>query len=162
VLFAECCGAAGKDEEFSALTVQVSADGDWIRRFDVGGYPSSGIYEGPQVATDGRVTWLAWTHDGQIQITRNRTGRFVQRDFMVNGFDLRLVASDGRAFAAWTSFHSPARVFLAEEAPDGAWTGTWVSPMTTRHQRLAALAATGGKANVLIMTPTHLYARSQP
>jgi hypothetical protein len=89
-------------------------------------------------------------------------GRLVRNFVVAARGGSRLAASDGTAFLAWETWETPTRVFLAEEAPDGTWTGTVVSPVTTRHQRLAAVAATGGKATVLMMTATRLYARTQP
>jgi len=98
-----------------------------------------------------------------VQVTRNRTGRFVERNNVGGGAEApRVAASGGKAFVAWTTWNNPSRVYLSEETPDGVWTLDRVSPESASHHRLAALAATGGKATVLIMTPTHLYARSQP
>jgi hypothetical protein len=165
VLVGDCCYWHEKIiEQPSSVFVAVSADGAWQRRFHLGDPEGLTSYARAQVATSGGLTWLAWDSD-RIRVSSNRSGRFAEHPLGLNGLSPGLAASAGRAVVAWTGWlnhHVPWRVLVAEEESDGSWTETWVSPNAGTSQRLAAVAATGGRATVLMMSPTRLYARSRP
>jgi hypothetical protein len=163
VVIAECCGAPGIFDPWpwfgaSALRVGVSTGGSWSQRFQI---DRNDRFKGPQAASSRQITWLAWTRDRQVQATQNRTGSFAEHTFGVEGSYPKLAASDGHGFLAWDAYDSPPRVAFAEQAPDGTWTEAPASQVSANPQRLAAIAATDGKATVLMMSPTRLYARTQ-
>ncbi len=152
--------------DVSDLMVASSSDGAWAARAFASGAQTGAAYMRPEIASSGRSTFLAWmdAHGTRIGAADNRTGTWVRKVFNTTGYNPRLAASAGRPFVAWqvpSSGTAPTRVFFAEQDAARVWTGTYASPVVATPQLLAAVAAVDGKATVVMMSPTRLYARTQ-
>jgi hypothetical protein len=137
-------------DESSEIRVATSADGRWTSRSFAGpsGFDS---YLEPQVATDGRWTYVTWVRNRQVNESDNRSGSFHGHHFVTLGLYPRIAVSSGRTFLAWSTQSrgdEPTHIFVAER-DGGTWTGLHLPRVTTAWERTVETTAYRGKATVL-------------
>jgi hypothetical protein len=133
-----------------AARLAVGSGGGW--RFE---RTIAGAGAGATVATSERVTAVT----GSAARYSDDRSAWRPEDALPNrGGPVDLALSGGNAFLAWTRRD---RVQFAGRAGDGTWTVLTVSAPAATPQRMAAVTATGGKATVLMLSPSRLYARTQ-
>jgi hypothetical protein len=138
------------------------------RRFELGSTGRRATNQRPDVFVQGARTYLAWRRDAGVVMADNPGGSYRLRAFMTAAApDLgpgdqgpRLASSYRRVFVAWTSAGQPPGAFMTERAGT-AWSGAPVSPQTPYRQRVVGVVAAGGRAMVVMASPTRLYARLQ-
>jgi hypothetical protein len=139
--------------ETGSVRVATSADGQWASRAFATGGDFGPYHQSPQVATDGRWTYITWEFDRHIFESDNRSGRFRSHRFAAPGAIPEVAVSSGKTFVVWTTAARtgvPSHVFVAERA-GSTWTGLNLPRATPGYERAAEVTANRGKATVLIL-----------
>jgi hypothetical protein len=154
---------AGSIDSLSVELWVASTDstGRWRSRpFELAPLQSGLAHLLPSIAAHGSETYLAWQANERIVVATNDGGTWRSKVFMTPGAAPSVSTSQGKVFVGFTSLNSPGRAFLAQR--NATWTGAFVSPRTPYDQLMAGTFAARGKVTALMLSPTRLYARSQP